>query len=875
MSDKNLRLQVVLNAVDKLTRPLKNALAGSKELASGIRQTRDQLKRLNDAGSQLKSFDQLSQSLNRTSNELDQARLRAQMMTRELAALESPTKKQTQALEAQWRAVSRLEQKQGQETRQMAAARAELYRLGISAGGGARETARITRETDRYNQQLAEQERRLRDVGERQRKLNAIRAKADKMRDVRNSLAGNGAGMMAAGVTTGATLLAPIRAYSESENAANQLAGSMMGPGGKVAPEFLKLNKLAIALGDRLPGTTADFQNMMTMLRRQGMSAQVILGGLGESAAYLGVQLQMAPTEAAEFAAKLQDATQTTEKDMMSLMDLIQRGFYAGVDPGNMLQGFSKISSAMSILNKKGIDAAKTFAPLLVMADQASMAGESAGNAYRKIFQAALDAKKIKAVNDDLKGIGIKFNFSDGKGGFGGLENMYVQLSKLSKLTPERQMATKKDLFGNDSETLQALDIMIQKGIDGYRETVAKLENQATLRERVDASLNTLGNKWEAAGGSFTNAMASIGETVAPVLKNIADWLGNLASALDGFVKRHPQLTAALFKIAAVFAVVATAAGVVSLALASILGPMAVVRVSAGILQLKFASAFGLVTRVIGGAGQAVIWLGRLMMANPILAIVGLIAMGAIYIWQNWETLGPKFKALWDAITSGVSVAWAVIKQTISSKWDEILSDVAALPAKFKAVGGAIIDGILSGINEKWETLKSKLASVKSYLPDWMTGGDNSQGASPQKKTPGFFAGMYDSGGYIPRGQVGIAGENGPELINGPAYVTSRRRTAALASVVAGMMGGAMPAEAAPLHPMSLPAASYRPVTDKPAGSQPVYQFETHAQIIIQALPGQSAQDIAQEVARQLDARERRMKAKARSNFSDQGGYDS
>ncbi|HBU6966186.1 TPA: phage tail tape measure protein, partial [Klebsiella pneumoniae] len=145
--------------------------------------------------------------------------------------------------------------------------RAELYRLGISAGGGARETARITRETDRYNQQLAEQERRLREVGERQRKLNAIRAKADKMRDVRNSLAGNGAGMMAAGVTTGATLLAPIRAYSESENAANQLAGSMMGPGGKVAPEFMKLNKLAIALGDRLPGTTADFQNMMTMLR--------------------------------------------------------------------------------------------------------------------------------------------------------------------------------------------------------------------------------------------------------------------------------------------------------------------------------------------------------------------------------------------------------------------------------------------------------------------------------------------------------------------------------------------------------------------------------------------------------------------------------
>lgn len=875
MSDKNLRLQVVLNAVDKLTRPLKMAEAGSKELASAVRQTREQLKRLNDAGGQLKSFDQLSQSLSRTSNELDQARLRAQMMTREMSALESPTKKQTAALETQWRAVSRLEQKQGQETRQMAAARAELYRLGISAGGGARETARITRETDRYNKQLAEQERRLRDVGERQRKLNAARAKADKMRDVRNSLAGNGAGMMAAGVTTGATLLAPIRAYSESENAANQLAGSMMGPGGKVAPEFLQLNKLAIALGDRLPGTTADFQNMMTMLRRQGMSAQVILGGLGESAAYLGVQLQMAPTDAAEFAAKLQDATQTTEKDMMSLMDVIQRGYYAGVDPGNMLQGFANISSAMEIIKQRGLDAAKTFSPLLVMADQAGMAGESAGNAYRKIFQATLDAKKIKSVNDDLKGKGIKFDFSDGKGGFGGLEKMYAQLDKLEKLNPETKLATMKALFGNDNEVLKALSIMTTKGIEGYRETVAKLENQATLRERVEASLNTLGNKWEAAGGSFTNAMASVGETVAPVLKNIADWLGNLASALDGFVKRHPQLTAALFKVAAVFAIVATAAGVLSLALASILGPMAVVRVSAGILGIKFAGAFGLIKQVIAGAGQAILWLGRLMMANPILAIIGLIAMGAIYIWQNWETLGPKFKAMWDAISSGVSGAWAVIKQTISSKWDEILSDVAALPAKFKAVGGAIIDGILNGINEKWEMLKSKLASVKNYLPDWMTGGDKSAGPTRQNSSGGSFAGMYDSGGYIPRGQVGIAGENGPELINGPAYVTSRRRTAALASVVAGMMGGAMPAEAAPLHPMSLPAASYRPAAEKQAGGQPLIHIESNPQFIIQALPGQSSQEIAKEVARLFAEHERRLRAKARSNFSDQGGYDS
>ncbi|RWT41924.1 phage tail tape measure protein [Enterobacter cloacae] len=926
MSDNNLRLQVVLGAVDKLTRPFKNAQAGSKELASAIRQTRDQIKKLSDAGGQLKSFDQLTQSVSRTGAELDQARLRAQMMTREMSSLESPTKKQTQALEAQWRAVSRLEQKQQQETRQMAAARAELYRLGLSAGGGARETARIARETERYNRQLAEQERRLREVGERQRKLNAIKAKAENTRELRNSLAGNGAGAMAAGVTTGMTLLAPVKAYSESENAANQLAGSMMGPGGKVAPEFEKINRLAVALGDKLPGTTADFQNMMTMLRRQGMSAQVILGGLGESAAYLGVQLQMAPTAAAEFAAKLQDATQTSEKDMMNLMDVIQKGFYAGVDSGNMLQGFSKISSAMDIIHKKGLDAAKTFAPLLVMADQAGMAGESAGNAYRKIFQATLNNKKIGKANDALAGTGIKLSFQNNKGQFAGLENLYAQLEKLRKITDDgKRQSVINTLFGDDAETIQALNIMINKGIEGYRETAAKLENQASLRERVDASLNTLGNKWEAATGSFTNAMASIGETVAPALKKLADWLGELASRLDGFVKRHPQLTSALFKLAAGFAIVATAAGVVSLALASVLGPMAVVRMSAGVMGLKFSSAFGLIGKAISSVGKSIIWLGRLMFANPILAVIGLIAAGAIYIWQNWDTLGPKFKAMWDAvcnatgtawdwikekasaawegikslffnytlpgliaknwdaIKSGVSEAWANIRQSISDKWNSILADVAALPAKFQDMGSAIIDSILDGINAKWEALKSKLSSVTDYLPDWMTGNNKTQDKAQVQVVGGAaaaavpFAGMYDSGGIIPRGQFGIVGENGPEIVNGPANVTSRRRTAALASVVAGVMGvAAAPAEAAPLHPYSLPTVAYKQSQPaKSASVPPVMHFETHAPITIYAQPGQSAQDIAREVARQLDERERKTRAKARSNFSDQGGYES
>jgi len=61
----------------------------------------------------------------------------------------------------------------------------------------------------------------------------------------------------------------------------------------------------------------------------------------------------------------------------------------------------------------------------------------------------------------------------------------------------------------------------------------------------------------------------------------------------------------------------------------------------------------------------------------------------------------------------------------------------------------------------------------------------------------------------------------------------------------------------------------------KPVSQPAVMHFETHAPITIHAQPGQNAQDIAREVTRQLDERERRARAKARSSYSDQGGYES
>ncbi|HIB9876460.1 TPA: phage tail tape measure protein, partial [Escherichia coli] len=203
MSDNNLRLQVILNAVDKLTRPFRSAQASSRELAAAVKKSRDAIKQLDQAGSSLDSFRKLQAENQKLGDRLNYARQRANLLSQELGAMGPPSQRQVVALGRQRLAVQRLEERQKKLQQQTALVRAELYRAGISANDGASATARITRETMRYNRQLSEQEARLRRVGEQQRKMHAARGAYVRRLEVRDRIAGAGATTTAAGLAMG------------------------------------------------------------------------------------------------------------------------------------------------------------------------------------------------------------------------------------------------------------------------------------------------------------------------------------------------------------------------------------------------------------------------------------------------------------------------------------------------------------------------------------------------------------------------------------------------------------------------------------------------------------------------------------------------
>lgn len=751
-----LQISVLLATVDKITGPLKKMRQASGITATQLKETQERVKQLNKQSAQIDGYRKISRSLGITSNELAKAQKEAQRLALEMKNSQAPSKALVKEYEQAQTAVVKLKTQQKNLTISQHRQREALRASGIDTRNLSKHQRTLADDLSQANKLLEQQKRRLQQVSEQQKKLNAAQASYQKSKALQGDLAGKGAGMVATGAAVGAVSAIPIIEFSKAETAATGLKVSMMGAGGVVRKEFAEINALATQLGNKLPGTTADFQDMMTTLIQQGMSSKAILGGLGEATAFLGVQMKLPFNEAAEFAAKLQDATGTAEKDMMNLMDVIQRSYYLGVDKTNMLQGFSKLSSALPVLRKQGLEAAQLLSPLIVMADQAGMAGEASGNAYRKAFQLSMDTGKVGKANNILADMGIKLDFTDGKGEFAGLENMFSQLQKLGGLNTETRLSVLKQIYGDDAETLQVMNIMITKGIAGYRETAAKMEAQASLQLRVNEQLNTLTNLWDAATGTFTNALVNVGEAVAPELKELVKWLGEMAEGLGIWIKANPQLTATLFKAAMAVGALAVAGGTLTLMLAGILGPLAMIKYSLSVLSIKSLPFMGGALSKLGGALKWIIGglraLSLALLTTPIgwmiLGITALATAGYLLI-NHWDTVKAWMAGFWQSITSltGEGIAaikgyfnglpepikavlsgvWDTIKTVFSwspiglivNNFDDIVSFFTGLPAKFSSLGEMTMDGLVKGITGKLAEVKETITNAASDAIGW------------------------------------------------------------------------------------------------------------------------------------------------------------
>ncbi len=749
-----LKLQILLGAVDKLTAPLKAASGQSRITAKDLVDTKKKIRDLETQAGQIEGYKTLGAQIGATKAQLKQAEGSFSELQRKIAETPKPTRLMINEFNKAETALNQLKTKQGEMITRHAQMGEAMRKTGINTGNLSETQRRLKTDLAAANTVLDSQRTKLGQLADQQKRLNQVKASYRQTQELRGQIAGHGATALATGTAMGLTTLKPVIEFARAETSVVDLKVSMMGKGGKVRQEFQAISDLATKLGNKLPGTTADFQNMMSTLIQQGMSAKSILGGLGEATAYLGVQLKMPFDQAALFAAKLQDATGTAEQDMMGLMDTIQRSFYLGVDSGNMLGAFTKLTPAMGILRKSGLEAAKVLAPLVIMADQAGMAGESSGNAYRKVFQMSMNTGKIAKAT---KGTGLKLNFTDGKGEFAGMENMFAQLAKLKGVNTERRLQVLKGIYGDDAETLQVLELIISKGMNGYRATQKKMADQAALQERVNAQLGTLGSLWDAATGTFTNAMVNFGEAIAPEIKAITEWIAELSERLGNWAKKNPELSNTLMKVGGILSAVTIAFGGLSLAVAAVLGPMAIMKLTLGVLGVTFGGMLGAI--------------------GAILAPLAALAALGIAIIKFWQPISAFFSGLWQGIMAGLAPVFEAFKpfaplidgigtgvKALSGWFGDLLEPLQFSKETLEGFGsaGQFVGRILG------EAFNLALTPLKAFLKgiEWLL---ESLGILETKKIPKFELPTANTPGYL-NGNFGT-----PALSSAYTYGTGPR----------------------------------------------------------------------------------------------------
>lgn len=937
----NLKLQVVLSAVDKLTAPFRSAQESNKRLASAVRQSRDSLKTLNQQASQIDGFRKIKQQLTSTQQAYQSATQRVATLAKEIANSENPTKKQLEAFKKAQREAGQLKTKYEQLQQSAQRQRSALQANGISTNQLGQAQRRLNSDIERATQQLRRQENQLRRSAEQERRMVAAKSQYQKTLDVRNKMAGTGATMTA----TGAGMLYSAKqtlmpGYEFNVGMSKVQALTRLD---KNSDEFKMLREQARELGATTAFTANQVAQGQAFYAMAGFKPEQIKNAMpGTLAMSLAGDIDLGTT--ADIGSNILTGFKLDSDQMGRVSDVLVGAFTRSNTSLTMLGDTMKYVAPVA--SGLGVDLETAAAATGKLGD-AGIQGSMAGTSLRAILGRLAEPPKMAAKA--LEELGIKTR--DAKGN---LRDFPELLAELDKKTAKMGNAQRAGFFKHiaGEEAFSALSVLAEQAGKGELQTLvadlkqAKGEAQkvaGTMTDNLSGDMKNLQSAWEDLGIQIFDGIDS-------PLRQISQSITRVISKVGVWMKENPELAKTLTMIGLAIAGIITTLGILSLSIAAMLGPLAAAKLSLSILGIKGGNALTLLLKPIKLLGSAFLGLGKAMLANPILLVIAAIAAAVYLIYKNWDTIGPYVYKVWDTVKRYTAIAWQAlkdtiksaweaikyiffnwtplgliikhwdsivsytqttwtmiktkisdawegikttlkngwnnivksvqetwetIKTTISTKWNEIVEDTKALPAKFLQFGSDLIDAIIQGIKNKWTDFKNSIgelatAAKEALTPEFMKSNDPKVQSALDSYNSNF-AGMYDSGGYIPRGKFGIAGENGPEIVEGPANITSRKHTAMLAAAALSLGSAfSLQAQNAPLHPHSLPVENYRPAPANVNIQQQRYQgAPAHYEINIHPQPNQSAQDIAQLVIAEIERREREKQARLNSRYQD------
>ncbi|ECT9434735.1 hypothetical protein CHY14_11815 [Salmonella enterica subsp. enterica serovar Pensacola] len=931
--DKDLRLQVILGAVNKMTAPMKAAQSSNRKLTQAIQSTRKEIRALDNQSGRVAGFRKNKQALAELSGKMREAQSRVKELAAAIKRGGSDTATLTREQKKAIEAARKLKVKHAELSVTLQRERSELAQSGINTRKLASAQGELKNKTRQATQALEAQQKRLKISGEAQARYQSAMSK-------RNSMLIGGGISMAKGTTGLYALNKPLDESKHYQQEVSQFRA--LGVDDKTIRDAQQFSDSLNVIGNSVTDNMRTLKEAHSVLRHYDEAKMVTpeLLKMQYATKFMAAgqgEVLRDQSQAVLKIAELRNEINTPEQFKNSV-NLTTQAFAASggmVKPEDYLEAIKTGGESTKNLDDKFF-----YFGLSHIIQQ--IGGDRTGTALASL-NAGWTGKQIKERSKDaLQDLGLLSNATFSKTGhvkdFTLKNQALYQSNPFAYLQQEILPAIhKKYPHASELQIRNILSSLVsnRKGQDllllMYREQ-ANIEKQIkaggeayNVDQLVGEGEKTPYGKEIALQAKKQTLYKNIGDKIMPMYVWGLEKLDNALTWLGKFIDNHPQLAKFFLLTATGISLAAVAGGALTVAMAGLLGPLAVARYGFSALTGREMPALGrgilwLVRSPFALLRNGAIAIGSTLAALgwPVALLIGALVAGAFLVWKYWdrvkawfggflEELKPAWEAIKDLFAPLIPIFdWIGEKVKAVIKWfEDFLTPVKSTKEELNAAeesgrkfGRAISDGIITAIDkikELWGWLvdiKNNVLNIGDNAISWVkekigwNSNPDTTSTLPTMPVPGLlpspyampFGGFHDAGGTLAAGRWGIVGERGPEVITGPASIVSRRRTAGLADLAMSFPALLMDSVQAmfPLQsPETLPLHPHAIFAgaDSPAGCHHSDHYSDSVMlqpvIHIHAAPTQNAQDIADMVMRALKKEQRRAAVRSRSTYRD------
>lgn len=545
------------------------------------------------------------------------------------------------------------------------------------------------------------------------------------------------------------------------------------------------LGSVAIALKDNLGIGAAGLERSMNMLAYAGKQGQFELADMAKwlpqltpQFAALGITGERA---VAEIGASLQIARRGAGSNDEAANNF--KNFLSKITAPETLKSFKDagIDLKESMQNLVGSGLTPVQSMLQIITQYVGSKGPTAAAEFQKAMALTDEQERQTALN--------RLNEAYKLG------ELFADMQVLSFVRPA--LANQKDLRGIQQGSMAAAN-------QGVLDADWK-KRMESPKEELKALTISLSDAGIAVGSVLLPALVDVTHTVVPLVQQFSAWAGENPALVKGVIGLVGGL------LAGKLAFIGLKYGI-----NLVLSPFNAMTTTATALSAKWTLLRGLwqagrFTPLVSGlklAGNAVLWLGRALLTNPIGLLVSGIAVAGYLIYRNWGTLGPFFQRLWGEVKTAfggglTGIAGLILNFSPLGLFYKAFSGVMGyfgieLPGKFTEFGGMLVTGLVNGITSMVGSVQESVVGVGSAIKGWFT--ETLGIHSPSRVFMGYGAnlsegaaiGITAQSGLVRKAALGMAEESAVGLA--PPNLAA----ASLSGAAGGPAGGSMQITYAP-----------------------------------------------------------------------------